>query len=319
MYYQKTCEQCGKQFTAQKSSTRFCSKYCADAAYKEKLRKATQSVFQAVNDSETKAITEKTYNIMSPTLLAEYLGVSRRTAYRYLETNMIPCVRMKGRTLVRLADVDKVFDSAPPYQKQAPKDAAVSDSPATTSTGSIKGGRSANDERYTTVKEVAERYDLSLAGTDKILKESGITVIKHKGKHYYYLHEVETLFRKREADNHPEISEWYTSAEIQEKFKLKPATIWDIASSYGIPTKRVHRVTYYSKIHFDMARGIKPPETELWYTVSEAMEKFHQSRDQVYSVLRYNNIHRVQVGRIVKFRRSEYDNAMKFITTSKDE
>lgn len=312
------CQWCGNTFTAQKSNTRYCSKRCADLANKQRMREMTQAIVDGNNEIK-KSKMPHSEEVMTPVLLAEYLGVCRNTVYNYLQCGMFPSIKAKGKTFVRRTDVDKVFDSAPPYQKQAPKDAAVSDSPTTTSTGSIKGGRSANDERYTTVKEVAERYDLSLAGTDKILKESGITVIKHKGKHYYYLHEVEALFRKREADNHPEISEWYTSADIQEKFKLKPATIWDIASSYGIPTKRVHRVTYYSKIHFDMARGIKPPETELWYTVSEAMEKFHQSRDQVYSVLRYNNIHRVQVGRIVKFRRSEYDKAMKFITTSEDE
>lgn len=312
------CQWCGNTFTAQKSNTRYCSKRCADLANKQRMREMTQAIVDGNNEIK-KSKMPHSEEVMTPVLLAEYLGVCRNTVYNYLQRGMFPSIKAKGKTFVRRTDVDKVFDSAPPYQKQAPKDAAVSDSPANASSGSIKGGKSANDERYTTVKEVAERYDLSLAGTDKILKESGITVIKHKGKHYYYLHEVEVLFRKREADNHPEISEWYTSAEIQEKFKLKAATIWDIASSYGIPTKRVHRVTYYSKIHFDMARGIKPPETELWYTVPEAMEKFHQSRDQVYSVLRYNNIHRVQVGRIVKFRRSEYDNAMKFITTSKDD
>ena len=28
--------------------------------------------------------------------------------------------------------------------------------------------------------------------------------------------------------------------------------------TFRIPTKKVHNVTYYSKVHFDMSRGIKP-------------------------------------------------------------
>ena len=36
-----------------------------------------------------------------------------------------------------------------------------------------------NGERYTTVKEVAERYGLSLSGTDKILKEDGCPAAMH--------------------------------------------------------------------------------------------------------------------------------------------
>ena len=72
MYYNKTCEQCGKEFRAQKSNTRFCSKYCADAAYKDKMRQMTQNLFsaQADKDKELRAARD----IMSPRLLGEYLG-----------------------------------------------------------------------------------------------------------------------------------------------------------------------------------------------------------------------------------------------------
>ena len=42
-------------------------------------------------------------------------------------------------------------------------------------------------------------------------------------------------------------------------------------------------------------------------------------RDQVYNVLRYNSIERVQTGRFVKFRRSDYDAAMRFISLPSSE
>lgn len=326
MYYQKTCEYCGKQFTAQKSSTRFCSKSCADRANKERIRKWTQTVVETKDRIETIQNSQSFGDILSPRTLALYLGVSLRTAYRYLENGMIPAITTNKKTFVRRSDVDKLFDSAPPYRNrnhdEKKKEEAAPQELMAPSNGSIKGGsevnggKNVNGERYTTVKDVAERYGLSLSGTDKILKEAGLTIIKHKGKNYYYLNEVESLFRKRQAESHPEISEWYTCAEIQEKYQLKPASIYDIASTFRIPTKKVHNVTYYSKVHFDMSRGIKPADSEMWYTVQEAMEKYGQTRDQVYNVLRYNNIQRVQVGRNVKFRRCDYDEAMKFSVIS---
>lgn len=326
MYYQKTCEYCGKQFTAQKSSTRFCSKSCADRANKERIRKWTQTVVETKDRVETIQNSQSFGDILSPRTLALYLGVSIRTAYRYLENGMIPAITTNKKTFVRRSDVDKLFDSAPPYRNRnhdgKRKEEADPRELMAPGDGSIKGGsevksgKNVNGERYTTVKEVAERYGLSLSGTDKILKEAGLTIIKHKGKNYYYLNEVESLFRKRQAESHPEISEWYTCAEIQEKYQLKPASIYDIASTFRIPTKKVHNVTYYSKVHFDMSRGIKPVDSEMWYTVQEAMEKYGQTRDQVYNVLRYNNIQRVQVGRSVKFRRCDYDEAMKFSVIS---
>ena len=326
MYYQKTCEYCGKQFTAQKSSTRFCSKSCADRANKERIRKWTQTVVETKDRIETIQNSQSFGDILSPRTLALYLGVSLRTAYRYLENGMIPAITTNKKTFVRRSDVDKLFDSAPPYRNRHPdgkrKEEAAPQELMAPGDGSIKGGsevkggKNVNGERYTTVKEVAERYGLSLSGTDKILKEAGLTIIRHKGKNYYYLNEVESLFRKRQAESHPEISEWYTCAEIQDKYQLKPASIYDIASTFRIPTKKVHNVTYYSKVHFDMSRGIKPADSEMWYTVQEAMEKYGQTRDQVYNVLRYNNIQRVQVGRNVKFRRCDYDEAMKFSVIS---
>ena len=326
MYYQKTCEYCGKQFTAQKSSTRFCSKSCADRANKERIRKWTQTVVETKDRIETIQNSQSFGDILSPRTLALYLGVSLRTAYRYLENGMIPAITTNKKTFVRRSDVDKLFDSAPPYRNRNhdgkrkeeadPRELMAPDDGSIKGGSELKGGKNVNGERYTTVKEVAERYGLSLSGTDKILKEAGLTIIRHKGKNYYYLNEVESLFRKRQAESHPEISEWYTCAEIQEKYQLKPASIYDIASTFRIPTKKVHNVTYYSKVHFDMSRGIKPADSEMWYTVQEAMEKYGQTRDQVYNVLRYNNIQRVQVGRNVKFRRCDYDEAMKFSVIS---
>ena len=326
MYYQNTCEYCGKQFTAQKSSTRFCSKSCADRANKERIRKWTQTVVETKDRIETIQNSQSFGDILSPRTLALYLGVSLRTAYRYLENGMIPAITTNKKTFVRRSDVDKLFDSAPPYRNRnydgkrkeeaAPQELMAPGNGSIKGGSEVKGGKNVNGERYTTVKEVAERYGLSLSGTDKILKEAGLTIIRHKGKNYYYLNEVESLFRKRQAESHPEISEWYTCAEIQEKYQLKPASIYDIASTFRIPTKKVHNVTYYSKVHFDMSRGIKPADSEMWYTVQEAMEKYGQTRDQVYNVLRYNNIQRVQVGRNVKFRRCDYDEAMKFSVIS---
>lgn len=323
------CQWCGATFTAQKSNTKYCSKRCADQANKDRIRNMAKTLVDSQNEIQMKALdkcAKENVEILSPILLGLYLGVSRTTSYDYISRGIIPALKIRGKTFVRRSDVDKLFDSAPPYRNRnhdgkrkeeaAPQELMAPDDGSIKGGSELKGGKNVNGERYTTVKDVAERYGLSLSGTDKILKESGLTIIRHKGKNYYYLNEVESLFRKRQAESHPEISEWYTCAEIQEKYQLKPASIYDIASTFRIPTKKVHNVTYYSKVHFDMSRGIKPADSEMWYTVQEAMEKYGQTRDQVYNVLRYNNIQRVQVGRNVKFRRCDYDEAMKFSVIS---
>lgn len=312
IYKGMVCQWCGATFTAQKSSTRYCSKRCANLANKQKIREMTQGIVESQNMEKLRLI-NKEREVMSPKALAEYLGICKSTAYNYLNRRLFPVLQSPGKTFIRKKDIDSIFDSAAPYQKRAVRNVVpTKESPA------VPALKESHDERYTTAKEVAERYKMSFAGADRILKESGITLIRHKNKHYYYLSEVEAVFRKRELESHHEITEWYTCAEIQEKFNLKPASVYDIVSSYKIPTKKLHNVTHYSKIHFDMARGIKPAGSELWYTVQEAMEKYGQTRDQVYGILRYNHIQRVQIGRHVKFRRDDYDQNVKFYINATD-
>ena len=272
MIYKKTCEWCGASFTAQKSSTRFCSKLCTNHAYKEKVRRWSVEVIQKHDVSKVKVMSD---NFMTLGTLAAYLNVSRTTAWRYVNEGLFPSLKARGRIRVRKEDVDAAFRDARPYQK-SPRGDKPKDGENTSNGGKNTSASSLQAESgYTTVKEVAEKYGLSPSGTDKILKNSDITVVK-------------------------------------DKFGLKATTVYDIVSTYRIPSKRVHRVTYYSKIHFDAARGLREPLSMECYTVQEAMEKYGQTRDQVYNVLRYNHIERVQDGKYVKFRRADYDRIMEF-------
>lgn len=40
---------------------------------------------------------------------AEYLGVSRSSVWRRIKDGTLPCVRLKGRTLLRRVDLDAVL------------------------------------------------------------------------------------------------------------------------------------------------------------------------------------------------------------------
>ena len=310
LYKGMVCQWCGATFTAQKSSTRFCSKRCASLANKQHIREMTQGIVGSDNALKQKSL-RRDSEVLTPRLLADYLGVCRSTAYNYLKKGLFTVIQTGGKTFIRRADVDAAFDNAPPYRTTPQKQTST---PLSDSSPAINP---AIERAYTTTKDVAEKYGYCFAGANKILQDSGITSIRHKNRLYYYQDEVEALFRKRAAESHPEITEWYTAAEIQEKYGLALTSVYDIASDYNIPRKKVHNVTYYSKIHFDTVRGGGSPD--VWYTVQEAMAKYGQTRDQVYNVLRYNSIERVQTGRFVKFRRSDYDAAMRFISLPSSE
>ena len=66
-------------------------------------------------------------------------------------------------------------------------------------------------------------------------------------------------------------------------------------------------MVYYSKRHFDIAKGIATPEEPQYYTIPEAMEKYNLTRDQLYHYVKYHNITRIKVGKYTKILRSELD------------
>lgn len=87
--FQKICEFCGASFTARKSSTRYCSKRCAEHAYKKRKRDEHVASTQNAIDIRTKGNKENLL-FLTPFQCAKLMGVSTRTLYRYLEKGSIP-------------------------------------------------------------------------------------------------------------------------------------------------------------------------------------------------------------------------------------
>ena len=289
----KTCEWCGSTFSAQKSTTRFCSHHCACLAYKHHKRaERIRSLEGEIKEKKIDVMRENLAGreILSVGLAAEFLGVSRASIYRYMEGGILKCLQLPGKTLLRRSDIEILFDEANTYTiRKVPKpENAITE--------------------LTTIKETAERYKLSLAGVYKIFVENKIPTVKSRGKSYYSLKHVERYFEKRESESFPEIHSWYTVKEIEEKYHMTESEIYNLVSEHVIPKKRVHRTALYSQMHFDQVKNeMEAKRNKELYTVEEAMEKYSFSRDQVYHYLRYNKIGRIKIGRYVKFSREEFD------------
>lgn len=286
---QKKCKWCGEVFTAHKMSTAYCSHKCANLAYKERVRKERISAYQ-------KELSFKEYNeplkdleqreFFTPTTAAKLLGISRATIYRYLADETIKAVQFKGKTLIRRKDIDMLFESSATYNKRLPQEKA----PIT--------------EFYTTA-EVKEKYNVVDSWIFVVAKKHNIPRTFNRGKTYWSKKHIDNYFGKKAAD--PEITEWYSVQEIQDKFGMSLAAIYTLASKNAVPKKKEGVMVSYSKKHFDIAKGIAQPDEPQYYTVAEAMAKFNLTRDQLYHYAKYHNIPRVKVGKYVKISRSELD------------
>ena len=283
---QKKCEWCGKLFIAHKTSTRCCSHRCANLAYKERTRQNRVIEFHAMinQQSEKEVCIDKDF--FTPSEAAKYIGISRATFYRYLETNLIKSVQLKRKTIIRKRDIEALFDNASPYKKHLPR-----------------SKQSITD--FYTIAEIKEKFGVKESWIYEIAKEHNIPRTFNRGRTYWSKKHIDSYFAKKAPD--ASITEWYSVAELQEKFGMTLSAIYTFVYKNVIPKRKEGKMVYYSKKHFDIAKGIATPEDPQYYTIPEAMEKYNLTRDQLYHYVKYHNITRIKVGKYTKILRSELD------------
>lgn len=283
---QKKCEWCGKLFIAHKTSTRCCSHRCANLAYKERTRQKRVSEFQAMVNQQIEKEDCIDKDFFTPSEAAKYIGISRATFYRYLETNLIKSVQLKRKTIIRKRDIEALFDNASPYKKHLPR-----------------SKQSITD--FYTIAEIKEKFGVKESWIYEIAKEHNIPRTFNRGRTYWSKKHIDSYFAKKAPD--ASITEWYSVAELQEKFGMTLSAIYTFVYKNVIPKRKEGKMVYYSKKHFDIAKGIATPEEPQYYTIPEAMEKYNLTRDQLYHYVKYHNITRIKVGKYTKILRSELD------------
>jgi len=157
---------------------------------------------------------------------------------------------------------------------------------------------------YTTA-EVKDKYHVNESWIFAVAKKNNIPWTFNRGKTYWSKKHIDAYFAKK-APN-PDITEWYTTQEMQEKFGMTLSAIYCFVSKNAIPKKKEGIMVYYSKKHVDIAKGIAAPEEPQYYTVAEAMEKFNLTRDQLYHYAKYHNIPKVKKGKYTLISKPELD------------
>ena len=76
---------------------------------------------------------------------------------------------------------------------------------------------------------------------------------------------IDDYFAKKAPD--PEIKEWYSTQDMQEKFGMTLTAIYSFVSKNAIPKKKVGIMVYYSKKHVDIAKGLIAPKEPKYYTM----------------------------------------------------
>lgn len=285
----KICQWCGVEFVAQKVSTKYCSHRCANLAYKQAVR--DKRVKQAEAETLSIKLEKPIENVKDKEYLSfaqagKLLGLSRQAVYNMVKAGNLKASKISSRlSFIKRTDIDAMLENKP-YKILHPKDSV----PIT--------------DFYTTA-EVKEKFQIQESWLYKIAKEHNIPRTFNRGRTYWSKKHIDSYFAKKAPD--ASITEWYSVAELQEKFGMTQSAIYTFVYKNVIPKRKDGKMVYYSKKHFDIAKGIATPEEPQYYTIPEAMEKYNLTRDQLYHYVKYHNITRIKVGKYTKILRSELD------------
>ncbi len=256
----RTCEFCGKEFYAQKVSTRYCSKRCNELAYKQRRRQ------RQITEAEAKVLQKPIEEVGNKEFLSlqdasVLFGITKRSVYNLIYNGVLQAFKFSSRmTFVRKADIEIMFEGHL-YTKK------------------VKPERKPITEFYTT-KEIQEKFGVSEAWVFKLAKEKKIPKVLHHGKTYWSKQHVEKHFAKHIENN--SIVEWYSVQDMMEKFNMTTSAVYCFVSKFNIPKKKIKTSVYYSKQHVDAAKGINEPPKEEFYTMKEAVQHFGMTEDQIY-------------------------------------
>ena len=284
---QKRCKWCGAIFTAHKTTTEYCSHRCGNLAYKDKVRKQRIESLQHELGISIKTPPNLNKEYLTPSEVAELLHIGRTSIYRYIRNGAIKVIRFDRKTLVRKADIENMTT----YIEQETKEKQIKEKTPIT-------------DFYTTA-EVKEKFNVAESWIFAIAKKNNIPRTFNRGKTYWSKKHIDAYFAKK-APN-PDITEWYSTQEIQEKFGMTLAAVYCFVSKNAIPKKKEGIMVYYSKKHVDIAKGVAAPEEPKYYTVPEAMEKFNLTRDQLYHYATYHNIPKMKKGKYTLISKAELD------------
>lgn len=281
---EKTCEWCGSKFIAQTTVTRFCSKRCAEHSYKARLRNEKVQRAQSVEPKSLTEVKEKDYLTVAET--ATLLGMTRQGVYKLIHRGELTASKLSSRlTLIKRISIEQMLDKTPYVKRESTekKDKAITE--------------------FYTRAEIREKFGVKDSWIYKVVAENNVPKTILRGKAYFSKAHINRLFSARKEN--PEITEWYSVEDIQQKYGMTLSAIYSLVSKVGIPKRKDGPKVYYSKYHFDVAKGAKSAEDVEFISVADAMEKYSLTRDQLYHYVKTYKITKLRCGKYVKLNAKE--------------
>ena len=298
----RKCTFCGKEFTCNSGSQRYCSEHCAEAA-KTQRKKRQQDFLKAVQP----VIDIASQEYLTFSKAAILMGCSRQYVYKLVNEGKLPASRISSRmAFVRKADIEKML-AGNPYHRvllgaSSNKPSKKSSHSSSSSLSSRKVNnhipeidmRSSEPPEYISGEDVMATYKVKKSWLYVSAKRNNIPVCKIAGKNYYSRKHMDALFgvsAEIEA-----LTEWLTTDEAESLYSTTKESLRSQAYRRHIPTKREYGNTYYSKKHLDDIFRPDLKASNAYYTTTEAAEKYGMTKSNICVIVKTNKITKVKFG-----------------------
>ena len=293
----RKCAFCGKEFTCNSGSQRYCSEHCAEAAKAQRMKRQ-QDFLKAVQP----VIDIASQEYLSFSKAAILMGCSRQYVYKLVNEGKLPASRISSRmAFIRKADIEKML-AGNPYHRVLP-----TYKPMTSSSLSLKKRRDSSKParkedsiqsieplEYISGEDVMTIYKVKKSWLYASAKRNNIPMCKIAGKNYYSRKHMDALFGvTAEIES---LTEWLTTDEAEALYSTTKESLRTQAYRRHIPTKREYGKTYYSKKHLDAIFRPDLKASDAYYTTTEAAEKYGMTKSNICVIVKTNNITKVKVG-----------------------
>ena len=292
----RKCAFCGKEFTCNSGSQKYCSEHCAETA-KAQRKKKQQAFIKAVEP----VIDIASQEYLTFSKAAILMGCTRQYVYKLVNEGKLTASRISSRmAFIRKADIEQML-AGNPYHRvlptSKPKKAKLS-----SSLSSKKGKTSASETNtppsepldYISGEDVMAIYKVRRSWLYASAKNNQIPMCKIAGKNYYSRKHMDDLFgvtAEIEA-----LTEWLTTEEAESLYSTSKESLRTQAYRRHIPTKREYGKTYYSKKHLDEIFRPDLKGNDAYYTTAEVAEKYGMTKSNICVIIKKENITKVKVG-----------------------
>ena len=298
----RKCAFCGKEFTCNSGSQRYCSEHCAEAA-KAQRKKRQQDFLKAVQP----VIDIASQEYLTFSKAAILMGCSRQYIYKLVGEGKLSASRISSRmSFIRKADIEKMLADNP-YHRVLPgassnKPSKKSSYSSSSSLSSKRGNnhipeigmQSPEPLDYISGEDVMATYKVKKSWLYASAKRNNIPMCRIAGKNYYSRKHMDALFgvsAEIEA-----LTEWLTTEEAEALYSTTKESLRTQAYRRHIPTKREYGKTYYSKIHLVEIYHPDLKARDAYYTTAEAAEKYGLTKSNICVIVKTNNLTKVKVG-----------------------